>query len=163
MELKEADEDSESSANEPLGVFSEINSRFFNSGLFSDFLIICSDNVELPAHRCIMSGRNSVFEAMLQTNMIESQTKQLVLSDIDSPTMLEILRFIYTGKTENLDKLASSIYKAAHKYDLQKLKVSCASKLIRQLSKENVFDMLILARLYGEQELENECIDLMHM
>jgi speckle-type POZ protein len=119
--------------------------------------------VELPAHRCVIAARTAVFEVMLTTDMMEGKTKKLTLNDIDSATMLEIMRYIYTGKVQNLDKLASQILVAADKYDLKKLKKLCEYELFNQLTKDNVFELLILADRYDIQKLEENCLDILKL
>jgi speckle-type POZ protein len=155
------DDDSDCKVPNPVGdTFSEALSQYFNSDVFSDFTIVCSDKVELPAHRNILSARTAVFNAMLKTDMMENTTKKLILNDIDSATMLEILRYIYTGKVQNLDKVAFQILVAADKYDLKKLKTLCVSELCNQLTKDNVFEFLVLADRHHIKKLEENCLDL---
>jgi speckle-type POZ protein len=143
--------------------FNDGNKKFFNSDVYSDFTIVCSDNVELPAHRCILAARTAVFEAVLRTCTMQGKTKKLTLNDIDSATMLEILRYIYTGKVQNLDKLASQVLAAADKYDLKILKTMCEYKLCNQLAKDNVMNFLLLADRYHMKKLEERCFEILKL
>jgi speckle-type POZ protein len=138
--------------------FAELNKRFLNSKEFSDFTFICSDE-RIPAHRNIIAGRSAVFDKMITTNMMEKKSNRIVVDDIDSTTMRELLRYIYTLEVENLDTLAAKILYAAEKYDLPPLKSICVLKLIEQLSEQNVFDNLVLADRFNEKNLLTECME----
>jgi speckle-type POZ protein len=136
----------------------DLVSQLFNSNTFSDITFICSDKKELPAHRCIITTRSPVFLAMLTTEMREAMSKKIVIDDIDGETMLELLRFIYTNKVENLTKLAQNLIYAAEKYDIPELKLICAQKLIDQITNDNVFENLVLADRLGEEGLLQKCM-----
>jgi hypothetical protein len=160
MTLTEYDQDSSSSDDEKTPeVFKDAVASYFNNDNCSDCSIVCSDSVHLPAHRFIIAVRCPAIHALLT----ESSSFQLAVNDFDSATMLEILRYIYTGKVQNLDKLLFQIFIAAKKYGLKELKVFCFSKLIKQMSQTNVFDTLILADQHNAKKLEKECLDFINM
>ncbi|CAF3901252.1 unnamed protein product [Didymodactylos carnosus] len=73
--------------------------------------------------------------------------------------MNELLRFLYTGKTINIDKMADSLLSAADKYGLERLKVQCEETLCSLCDKDNVADTLILADLHSAQQLKQQAID----
>lgn len=137
-------------------------SEFFNSKDFSDFTIICGENTKFPVHRCILSHRSSVFKNLFTVDMIESKENYVEVEDIDAETMLEVLRYIYTGQIEKLDRLTQKILYAAEKYDLQNLKAVCISVLVDQLSEENVLETLVLADRYNDENLFIKCMDLIN-
>jgi speckle-type POZ protein len=138
--------------------FAEFNTKFFNSTDLSDIAIVC-DGKEIPAHSCIIAARSPVFEAMLKSGMRESNTNRIVIEDIDAATMIELLRYIYMNKAENLNLIALRLIYAAEKYDLPGLKSMCASKLMDLITERNVFEYLVLADRFGEKKLLMSCID----
>jgi speckle-type POZ protein len=137
----------------PQDKMAEMVAKYFDSKVFSDITIVCSDKKEIPAHRIILA-RSPVFAKIFTTEV----AKKIVVEDIDSDTMKELLRFIYIGYAQNLDTLASQLLYAAEKYDLPELKSICATELIELLSLENVFASLVLADRYNEQSLLDECL-----
>lgn len=88
--------------------------KFFNSETLSDFKFICSDGKALPAHRVILAAHSPVLQTMLMTPMSESKSKTCQLDDIDSKTMLEVFRFLYTGNIENIETLAPNLMYCAN-------------------------------------------------
>jgi hypothetical protein len=93
--VSEESESEYSDDDEEINHFTAANSIYFNSEDFSDFKIICSDDKEIPVHRCIIATQSKVFDILLRAN---KDTKTLKINDFDGDTMTELLRFIYTGK-----------------------------------------------------------------
>jgi speckle-type POZ protein len=143
--------------------FAELNKRFFDSKDMSDVTFICSDEKEIPAHRYILAARSSVFHRMLTTDMMEKDLNKIEVDDIDSATMHELLRYIYTHKVKNIDQLAAKLLYAAEKYDLPELKSFCAAQMIKQLSSENVFESLVLADRLNEHKMLRKCMEYIRM
>ena len=63
----------------------------------------------------IISARSMVFNAMFAHEMEESKQNRVDITDVDHEVMREMLRFIYTGKAPNLDKMADDLLAAADK------------------------------------------------
>jgi speckle-type POZ protein len=85
------------------------------------------------------------------------------ITDVDNEVLKEMLRFIYTGKSTNLDKMADDLLAAADKYALDRLKVMCEEALCTSLSVENAADVLILADLHSADQLKAQAIDFINM
>ncbi|KAG5671238.1 hypothetical protein PVAND_001447 [Polypedilum vanderplanki] len=143
----------------PQGAVFEMNKKYFNSYSFSDIQIVSSDGKVFPAHRNILAGRSSVFKAMLLTDMIEKKLNKIEVEDIDSETMLELLRFIYTEEAQNLCGVAHKLIYAAEKYDLPDLKLICVSYMTNMISQENIFETFGTAIRFNEEKLLDECMD----
>lgn len=56
-----------------------------------------------------------VFNAMFEHEMLEGKNNYVEIKDVDSDVMSEILRFIYTDKSNNVDKMADLLLAAADK------------------------------------------------
>jgi speckle-type POZ protein len=132
----------------------------FDSKIFSDLTILCSDG-KLQAHRNIIAARSSVFKT-LTTKAAAKKSKQISANNVDIITMHEVLRFIYTKKVENLDALAPKLLFCADKYDLPQLKVICAETMIEQLTQENVFENLSLATDNNSERLKRGCVEFIN-
>ena len=52
---------------------------------------------------------------MFEHDMEERNNGRVEISDVDNDVMKEMLRFIYTGRTLNLDKMADDLLAAADK------------------------------------------------
>ena len=70
--------------------------------------IICSI---LPPF--LIPARSPVFNAMFEHDLEERKQGRVEIKDIDHEVLREMLRFIYTGKAPNLDKMADDLLAAA--------------------------------------------------
>lgn len=60
-------------------------------------------------------ARSPVFAAMFEHEMEERKQNRVAISDVDHEVLKEMLRFIYTGKAPNLEKMADDLLAAADK------------------------------------------------
>ena len=134
-------------------------SKYHNSDNFADFSFICSDGVKIPAHRLMISANSPMMEAMLATSMTESSSQQVKVDDINSNTMIEILRFIYTKNLLyiNNDQIIELLY-GAEKYQLPDLKDFCKKTMINNISIDNIFEYYSVADQYDLKDLLECCI-----
>jgi speckle-type POZ protein len=56
-----------------------------------------------------------VFNAMFEHEMLEGKNNYVEIKDVDAEVMSEILRFIYTDKSNNVDKMADLLLPVADK------------------------------------------------
>ena len=127
--------------------------NYFDTKTLSDFTIICSDGVEIKAHKMILAGFSPVMEAMIIGKMTESKNNSVHIKDINSETMTEILRFIYTAQVNNIKDLAVQLLHGAEKYALYVLKKLCVESMIENLSVENVLEYFLLDDKYYSDAL----------
>ena len=90
--------------------------------------------------------------------MKETQQGLVKIVDFDSIVMVEVLRFLYTNKIEDIDEVSSELVYAAEKYQLLELKQICVENIIENLSKENVVKSFIIADHINTEKLFEECI-----
>ncbi|XP_065203512.1 speckle-type POZ protein B-like [Planococcus citri] len=121
-------------------------------------VVLSVNGKEYPAHKAVLAARSPVFCAMFTHSTKESELNRVDIKDIEEAVVEEMLKYIYTGKCENLDGLAEGLLTAADKYDLCGLKVICAKKLIRGLSVENATNVLILADMHHYEDLKRQVI-----
>ncbi|XP_036109481.1 speckle-type POZ protein-like isoform X3 [Molossus molossus] len=107
-------------------------------------------------------ARSPVFNAMFEHEMEESKKNRVEINDVDPEVFKEMMRFIYTGKAPNLDRMADNLLAAADKYALERLKVMCEEALCSNLTVENVADTLVLADLHSAEQLKAQAIDFIN-
>ena len=61
------------------------------------------------------AARSAVFSAMFESQMLEGISNKVQIEDVDPEVMKEVLRFIYTGKSNSIDKMADLLLAAADK------------------------------------------------
>lgn len=88
--------------------------NLFENPNFSDVTLTCG-NREFKMHKAILASRSAVFSAMFEHQMLEGKSNRVQIEDVDSDVMTEVLRFIYTGKINNIDKMADLLLPAADK------------------------------------------------
>ncbi|XP_046408123.1 speckle-type POZ protein B isoform X2 [Ischnura elegans] len=133
----------------------------FENQKFSDVTLAVGGR-EFQAHKAILAARSPVFAAMFEHEMEERKHNRVEITDVDHEVLREMLRFIYTGKAANLEKMADDLLAAADKYALERLKVMCEEALCTNLSIENAADILILADLHSADQLKAQAIDFIN-
>jgi len=119
------------------------------SGDCTDCIIICKGR-EFQCHRSILVGRSSVFKAMLTHQTKEKVSGRIMIDDFEEETVYTLLRYLYSGNVENLEKKdVGCLLRAADKYDLNELKQLCVSTLGGKIDIENVCSILSLAKMYN--------------
>lgn len=86
----------------------------FENQKFSDVTLAVSGR-EFQAHKAILAARSPVFAAMFEHEMEERKHNRVEITDVDHEVLREMLRFIYTGKAANLEKMADDLLAAADK------------------------------------------------
>ncbi|RXG73023.1 Protein roadkill [Armadillidium vulgare] len=130
----------------------------FESQKFSDVTLAVGGR-EFQAHKAILAARSPVFAAMFAHEMEERKHNRVEIQDVDHEVLREMLRFIYTAKASNLEKMADDLLAAADKYALERLKVMCEEALCINLNTENSAEVLILADLHSADQLKAQAIE----
>lgn len=68
----------------------------------------------------ILLARSPVFAAMFEHEMEERKQNRVAITDVDHEVLREMLRFIYTGRAANLERMADDLLAAADKVGWQK-------------------------------------------
>lgn len=93
---------------------SEDLGNLFDNERFSDVSLAVNGH-EFQAHKAILAARSPVFAAMFEHEMEERKQNRVAITDVDDEVLKEMLRFIYTGKAPNLEKMADDLLAAADK------------------------------------------------
>ncbi|KAG1682115.1 Protein roadkill [Nymphon striatum] len=99
---------------------------------------------------------------MFEHEMEERKQNRVEITDVDHEVMKEMLRFIYTGKAPNLDKMADDLLAAADKYALDRLKVMCEEALCSNMTIDTAAEVLMLADLHSADQLKAQAIDFIN-
>lgn len=125
----------------------------YKSKDFSDFTIVCSDGVELNAHRCILSVSSPVLKVMMDIEMKESYENRMEVSDINGEVMDKILWFMYSHIIDDIPNHIEGLLYGAEKYQMLDLKEICISYMFTSLSLENAVKYFMLAHFYKIEHL----------
>ena len=131
-----------------------------NNSLMSDVSFVVrnasGEEESIAAHKFVLAVSSPVFYAMFYGDLAESKNK-IVLPDCDSESFLEFLRFLYSDKVTLSGGSVMQVSYLARKYIVPELETKCINFLKKNLSPENVFDILPLAKKFDEEELVIRC------
>ncbi|KAF8770255.1 TD and POZ domain-containing protein 1 [Argiope bruennichi] len=137
----------------PKGILIDNLKSMLNNSCFSDVKLRTNGQVYF-AHKCILSSRSTVFEAMFSNDMKEKMNDCVDIEDLNDDTVLRMLRYIYSAEVEELEwDSAAELYEAADKYQLLDLNGICSCYLKDNLQPSNACATLVLADLHQDEEL----------
>ena len=131
----------------------DVGTKMLKDGIYSDVTLIVGDKT-FKVHKHILSLQSDVFKAMFAQDMAENNSGIVKIDHFDAKVIEDMLRYLYTLTTQNLPKLAQELFKAAHKYKIHGLKSKCEEYFIFNLNRQNVIDILDLARIYDLKSLK---------
>jgi len=138
--------------------FSQKMLELHSDGQFD--LTIQVEDKEFKTSKLVLMSHSDVFRRMLLCpNSIEAQTG-IVKMENTKPNVIEaMLKWIYQTEIDNMDEVASDLYRTADKYDIGLLKKNCVNVMITRLSKDNFLSSLILAYKFSEENLKKRVIN----
>ncbi|XP_065224852.1 speckle-type POZ protein B-like [Planococcus citri] len=120
-------------------------------------VVFTTNGSNYPAHKAILAARSQIFAAMFQrkdTKNGKNKTIRINVKQMNEEVLRAMLQYIYTGKCENLAKLADELFVAASKYGLDDLRKICEQRLCETLSAEKAEDMFVFAKKHHANELK---------
>ncbi|OXA48157.1 Speckle-type POZ protein [Folsomia candida] len=144
--------------------FDALEDMFLSKEL-ADCTFICPGNVELPAHRLILSCKSPVFKQMFRHDVKEVREGRIILDDVSGPVFIAFLRFLYTARLPHgtcLDlPLLKDLFKLADKYDVSKLKNLCEFHLFKSVNSKNAIEMFHFGDMYNGVELKQQALRIL--
>jgi len=134
--------------------------RLLDTQTLTDVIIKC-DNKILACHKAVLSARSSVFQAMFQHDMKESNNNEVIISDLDFETVKDMVRYIYSGRVKEIKDKSDLLLSAADKYDIKDLKDLCCQQLSTNLSVDHVIEVLVLSDLHKATDLKQQSIQFL--
>ena len=114
---------------------------------------------EIKAHKCILASGSDVFDTMFSIEMTEKKNNQVDITDIEFDVFQELLRYIYSGKVNDIQRVADDLVVVSEKYGIKSLKIECENELIKKISIENCLHYLHLSDFIGTEKLEKNAIE----
>ncbi len=133
--------------------------NFMDKMCYTDFAIKVEEQT-YKCHKFMLAQKSNVFDAMFSHgNFNESQENEVKIEDLPAETVLEMLRFMYTGKVRCLKKVAQSLFAAADKYNIRDLKEVCEKSMTDSMSVDNVCSLLLLGHDHASTFLKEKALD----
>ena len=129
------------------------NKLFMAKNTF-DLKIICEGKI-LECHKSVLCCRSDVFDTMFsnESEMIEAQSREVKINDIQADTMETFLYFLYHDQVKDAKEIDAKLLRAAHKYNVPELMEVCTEYLKKNLSFENATDVLVSSHLTDQKNL----------
>ena len=125
-------------------------------GHLCDITLITKDDLELMAHRNILSAASPFFRKLLQSDMKENREGIVRFEEISGSAMEDVLEFIYTGTVEVTEENAEELVVATNYLLVTNLK-TIANRFIQQrMCDLNYISTFYLAEKYDCEELLND-------
>lgn len=118
--------------------------HLLENGKFSDLIIEC-EGKQFNVHKNILAARSSTFAKIFEDGTIKSHETNYKITEVRCKIMRQILQFIYTERVNIESDMAYELLIAAHRYQLQDLKLNCQEVLSENLNIGNVAHIHVLA------------------
>jgi len=135
---------------------SDIASLLLNTEESGDMILVCGDG-EVKAHRNIMSARSPAFKAMLESEMKEKKSGRVEVKDFGKSVVKAMVQFIYTAEIDEEIEDIVELMKIGNKYLIKSLVNECGLRLAKDISKDNVLDLEIVADSFSAENLLKSC------
>lgn len=133
-------------------------SDFMDEIKYTDVILVCEER-EFPCHKYMLARKSEVFDAMFSHDFKESLSNRVLITDLSSEAVLEMLRFLYTNRVVHLERINRKLFAAADKYNIGELKDMCEKSLCSSMSIENVCSLLMFARDRMADQLKKKAIE----
>ena len=88
----------------------------------------------------------------------KASIQKLVINDLPSETVEELLRYIYTDNSQNVDTYSQTLLAASDQYQLPGLRLSCEKHLGEIISPLNVAEILLLSDNFNCEALKKTAL-----
>lgn len=137
--------------------------KLFKNEQFSDVLFMIG-NENIPAHKILLINRSTIFKAMLDDKMNDSQQYKVVIKDIEYKIMEDMLHFIYDESTFEFEseEHAGKLLIAAQRYKISELLEKCERYLSDKLTIDNVIKLLNLSFTMNVTNLRKDSLNFIN-
>ena len=125
---------------------------FQEEGWLCDVTIMCVDG-SVPAHKVILAATSSYFKHMFSSEMRESKSDEVRMSDMTCETIRCILKYLYTTELDVNSDNALEVLRAANLLCLESLEKECCVVLLGPMSEKSAVEYALLTEQYGMTSL----------
>ena len=118
-----------------------------------DVKIVCEGRA-FDCHKVLLAAQSPVFKAAFENDTKEAKERKLEIEDLDSDTVEEMIKYMYSEKIDNIEMKSMNLLVAADKYDLPGLKKLCEESLMASVSTETVLDVFVFADVHNAERLK---------
>ena len=124
-----------------------------------DIKIQCEDNVDVPAHKCILAARLDYFKSMFSLGWLETKKGQVLSLPVPSKVVIALLEYLYRDdalQIQNSDdpEFVSNVLVIADQLLIPRLIQICELQLSQLFTLKNVTEVLQFAFDYSAEQLQ---------
>lgn len=128
-------------------------------GHFSDLIIVIGAE-KIQAHRSILAARSPIFFEMFRKPENIKKPLEIEFQDVSFDGFRELLHWIYTGKTKNLNhKMAVEFLKLVMRFAVNSAVPHAQRLAIEHLQAENAIDLFAFADLHSLKNLRTTALE----
>uniref|UniRef100_A0AC35F786 BTB domain-containing protein n=1 Tax=Panagrolaimus sp. PS1159 TaxID=55785 RepID=A0AC35F786_9BILA len=120
---------------------------------YSDVILLSSDNIKIPSHRCILAKYSKIFAKIFETSEIPVKIN---VENFNAETIKAALNFLY-DKSDSIFGKEMDVYKFAVNYDIHGLINACCSIFLESVNAENVCEYIQIGYSKNFEELKQKC------
>ncbi|KDP35133.1 hypothetical protein JCGZ_10667 [Jatropha curcas] len=135
--------------------------RLFKEGHGADVYVITDDKAYIPAHVNVLSIASPILRNLLQQSKVKNGIRCIKIRGVPFEAANAFIRFLYSScfEEEEIEKFVLHLLVLSHSYSIPSLKRICVHLLEKDwLTKENVIDVLQLARCCDAPRLSFICV-----
>lgn len=125
---------------------------------FSD-VTLCFDDCEFEAHKTVLETRCPVLASVVERSTFDKNQRRVRIGADDPAVFSEVLRFIYSGQTNRVERMPVKLLVAGRKYGLDHLVEACEEFLCSSLSVDTAVRMLKFADKRRAHRLKAAAVD----
>ncbi|KAF8667625.1 hypothetical protein HU200_052830 [Digitaria exilis] len=133
----------------------------------TDVTIDVGGEMTYDVHGWLLAARSPAFEAELvaATKAKSGGRRRVEIKGIEPVVFEAMLRFVYTDELPEMAEegdaveMAKGLVAAAHRFELERLKMMCEEMLCGRIDVNNVAGILVVAEECGCRELKEACVE----
>ncbi|XP_039120465.1 BTB/POZ domain-containing protein At4g08455 [Dioscorea cayenensis subsp. rotundata] len=130
-----------------------------------DLLLLASSHAPssapaVPAHRAVLISRSPVFRAMLESEMEESRSGMIRISDVSYDVLRAFVNYLYTAEILLDEQMACDLLVLAEKYQVKYLKAFCEKFMTSKVNNENAIINYAFAHRHNAKQLLDAALSL---
>ena len=127
-----------------------------------DITLVTNDDIELKAHRNVLSAVSPFFCKLLESDMKENREGIIRFEEISGCVMEDVLEFIYTGTVEVTQENAKELIAAGNYLIIPSMKTVSRRFLEAEMTDSNCISTFYLAEKYDCVELIRDSREFIH-
>ncbi|GLJ47531.1 hypothetical protein SUGI_1003790 [Cryptomeria japonica] len=127
---------------------------------YTDIVFEVGDGSKIKAHRIVLISKSPVFKAMLGSEMEESRSGTIKITDFSYEVLRAFVHYLYTAETFPDEHMAFDLLVLAEKYQVKHLKTVSEKFLMSKVNKDNAIMTFAFAHQHNAKHLREAALSL---